>query len=124
MTSRMRRGYAPAIGKTRGRFRIVCRQVNHPATPGELADRAERGASDLVGGADAVYPAGEHQSLIVGRVTGQEIGHALILDNDRDVIRRVTRRRHGDDITGAVRRLLAEKGPYASGARSSGIGSN
>ena len=42
---------------------------------GELADRAERGASDLVIGADAVYPAGEHQSLIVGRVAGQEISH-------------------------------------------------
>ena len=29
-----------STGKARGRFRIVCRQVHHPPTSGELSDRA------------------------------------------------------------------------------------
>ena len=98
MTSKMRRRYARATGKARGRFRIVCWQVNHPATSGELADRAERCAGDIVIGADAIYPAGEHQVLIVGRIAGQEIGGPLIFHDDRNVVCRVAGCRDCDDI--------------------------
>jgi hypothetical protein len=44
--------------------------------PAELPDRAERFAGQVITGADAVYPIGEHQSFIIRRVACVEtFGH-------------------------------------------------
>ena len=77
--SRRRQGHLidqPAACRTAGRFGIVLRQAERLTIPAELPDRAERCAGQVIIGADAVYPIGEHQSLIIRRVACVEtFGH-------------------------------------------------
>ena len=58
----------------------------------------------------------EHQPLIVRSIARQQICRPVIFHENRDVIRRVTSRRHRDDVTGRGQTPAGKERPVRFGS--------
>jgi len=77
----------------------------------EAFNGVQGGAGSAFVRADAVYLAGEHQAFIVGGVAGKKERDVFILNQDGDMIRRVSGRGDRDDVSGVSQFPVASEGP-------------
>ena len=80
-------------------MRIVRRQINRRAGPGEAFYRVQRNAGNVLIWADAINLASEHQFFIIRGVASKKERGAFILNQDGDMMRRVTGCGNCDNIT-------------------------
>ena len=93
------------------RLRIVGWKIDRRPRRRESANGLQRRGGGRFIRADTVDLAGEHVVLGVGRVAREEHRRVTILDNDRQMIRRVARRRHRDDVAARREAAAARKRP-------------
>ena len=101
---------SPTARKADRGLGIVRRQIDRGTGPCEAFDRVQRSSRNVVIRADAVYPTGEHQSFVIRGIASQKEGRAVLLNDDGEVIRRVTGRGDHDNIPSFGQSLAGSEG--------------
>lgn len=77
---------------------VVRRQVNRRTVLGEESDRVQCCLGNVLIWTDAVHPTGEHQFLVVRRVSSEKERDVAVPNQDRDMICCVATRRDGNNV--------------------------
>ena len=95
-------------------------EVDDWLLPRQGTDAAQRIAGRLFVWGHAVDCPLEHQRLVVGSVTGQEVRHSIRAHDDGDMPCGMPRRRHDDDIACCREREAVVEGATVGGMSFSG----